>query len=84
MLGSARIEIHKDAIGRLLKSDEVLSALMPRGEAMAAAAGPGFIAKPFRGFDRVSVVVVPDTPQAVSAVYDDSTVLTRALGAARG
>lgn len=84
MLGSVRIEIDKAAIGRLLKSDEVRDALMARAEAMAEAAGPGFIAKPFYGFDRVSAVVAPDTPEAVSAVYRDSTVLARALDAGRG
>lgn len=84
MLSSARIEIHKDAIGRLLKSDEVARALMERAERAAAAAGPGFAAKQFMGFDRVSAVVAPESSEALTAVYDDSTVLTRALDAARG
>jgi hypothetical protein len=78
-----RIEIDTKALGRLLKSDSVRDALLERGKRAAEAAGEGFEAKVFMGFDRVSVVVAPGTSDAITALYADSTVLTRAIDAAR-
>lgn len=83
MQGDMRIELHHDAIGRLLRSKDVLDPMMERGERMAKAAGPGFEAKAFQGFDRVSVIIAPTTPEAIRAVAEDSTILTRALDAGR-
>lgn len=80
-LRSVTIKVDSKAVGRLLKSDEVRDALMERAERGADAAGSGFVAKPFYGFDRVSAIVAPETSDALTALYDDSTVLTRALGA---
>jgi hypothetical protein len=84
MLNNARITVDPKAVGRLLRSDEVRDALLARGEDAAAAAGPGFEAKTFYGFDRVSVIVAPTTDEAIRAVRQDSTILTSALDAARG
>mgnify|MGYP006921356404 CR=1 FL=1 len=83
MLGSIRIQVDAAAVGRLLKSDEVRNFVMARTKRAADAAGPGFEAKVFYGFDRVSGIVSAETSEAVTALYDDSTVLTRALDAAR-
>lgn len=80
-LSGVTIKVDAKAVGRLLKSDEVRDALMARAERGAEAAGEGFVAKPFYGFDRVSAIVKPDSSEALTALYEDSTVLTRALGA---
>lgn len=85
MLGSGitRFEIDTKAVGRILKSTEVRDWVVRKGEASAAAAGPGFRARVFYGFDRVSVVVAAETTEAQRAFADDSTVLTSAIDAAR-
>ena len=79
-----RVTFDSRAIGKLLKSDEIRDALLKRAAPMATAAGDGFEAKVFMGFDRVSVIVAPTTDAAMRAVLADSTVLTRALDAGRG
>lgn len=70
------------AVGRLLRSKEVLADLQARGERIAATAGDGFAAEPFIGRTRARVTVRTATPQAMEREARDRT-LTRALDAGR-
>jgi hypothetical protein len=78
-----RLEFNSQALGAVLRSSGVTAAVMGRAEAAAAAAGPGFEAKVLAGYDRNSAIVRPETSDALTALYDDPTILTRAIGAAR-
>lgn len=70
------------AVGRLLKSDAVLSDLTARGARIAAAAGDGHEVEPFVGATRARVTVRTATPAAMVAEARDRA-LTRALDAGR-
>ena len=77
------IKLNSREIARMLRSTEVLAELTARGNRVAAAAGPGFEAKPSVGRNRARVAVVATTLAAQRAEAR-SAVLTRALEAGRG
>lgn len=70
-------------VRRLLKSPEVTAELLRRGERIAAAAGPGFVAKPSMGPNRARVAVVATTAAAQRAEARDGA-LSMSVDAGRG
>jgi len=78
-----RFEMNPNALREILRSDEVLGDLRRRGEAVAAAAGPGHRVETETGPNRARVAVITDTIPAMIAEARDRR-LTRAIDAARG
>ena len=81
-MGLDRIELNPAGVVELLTSPGVQADLVRRGEAIAAAAGPGHAVDLNIESRRASVIVVTDTFEAMlgEAVHRD---LTRALDASR-
>lgn len=77
-----RIKVNRDAIRKLLASQEVADNLTPRGERIAAAAGDGFEATTSKNRDRVVVFVTATTTEAKRAEAEDRA-LTRVIDAGR-
>ena len=78
-----KIEFNQAGFAALAKGAAVLADLTRRGEAIAAAAGDGFEARPSIGRTRARVVVITATPEAMIAEASDKA-LTSAIGAGRG
>lgn len=77
-----RVEINRAAVGKLLKSPEILADLKRRGDAIAAAAGEGMEAQEFIGATRARVTVKTATPAAMEREAIDRA-LTTAIDAGR-
>ncbi|TCJ28761.1 hypothetical protein E0W80_04480 [Microbacterium sp. PI-1] len=77
-----RIKLNRDAVRKLLSSQETADNLTPRGERIATAAGEGFEATTTRNRDRVVVFVTSRTTEAKRAEAEDRA-LTRAIDAGR-
>lgn len=79
---NARVEMNRQAIGDLLRSDAVLNVLREKGDRIGAAAGPGHEVDPEIGRNRARVSIRTATVEAMIAeAYDHN--LTRALDAGR-
>lgn len=72
-----KIELNRDGVGELLRSEAVASYLMGVAGGVASAAGEEYEA--MQGFDRVSVIVKPATRRAEQDNYDNNTLL-KAVG----
>lgn len=82
MARDVRIELNRQAVRQLLRSDEVLADLERRGRAVAAAAGPGHEVQPYVGRNRARVTVRTATDEARHAEATGRR-LTAAIHAAR-
>lgn len=82
MAKSVRVKLNVPEGRKLLNSSEVYGDLRGRGNRIAAAAGPGFVARAAKGPDRGSVFIVADTAAARRAEAEDRA-LTRAIDAGR-
>jgi hypothetical protein len=78
-----RLVFNSAGFAALLRSQAVVADLARRGEAIAAAAGPGVGARASVGSNRARVVVMTETDEAKQAEAADKT-LTSAIGAGRG
>lgn len=74
-----RTKINYNAIRALRLSPGVQEYTREVAEKVAAAAGPGFKVKRGRGTNRARYTVVPTTPEAYKANYENYAVV-RALG----
>jgi hypothetical protein len=84
MAKSLRIELHNAAIEELRNSPPVVTDLVRRGHAIAAAAGDGFeVVVSQSSRTRARVRVQTATIEARIAVARDASVLTSAIGAGR-
>ncbi|OOB90292.1 hypothetical protein [Rathayibacter sp. VKM Ac-2630] len=81
--GKSRLEFHSPALAKILRSDAVADWVDAAGQRAADELGDGFEPKRLYGFDRVSTIVRPVSPEAFDAVREDSTILASALGAVR-
>lgn len=77
-----RIELNRDGIRELLKSNEVRADLQARAERIAAAAGPGFIADSTVGPNRARASAGTSDMDSMLAEAHDRA-LTRAIDAGR-
>jgi hypothetical protein len=75
----SRLRFNPGAFKELRTSPGVTAYTREVAEQVAAAAGPGFAVKPGAGRNRARFVVVPTTPDAYRANYEDLAVV-RALG----
>lgn len=82
MARDIRIELDRQAVRHLLRSDEILADLERRGRAIAGAAGPGHEVQPYVGRNRARVTVRTATDEARRAEATDRR-LTAAITAAR-
>lgn len=64
-------EMDYDAVGDLLKSDEMKNCLMETAAEVASGAGPGYKAVEMS----TRVIVVPGTPEAEQDNYENNTLL---------
>lgn len=80
---SVKLEFNQAGFAALAKGGAVLADLTARGEAIAAAAGDGFEARPSIGATRARVVVITASREAMEAEATDKA-LTSAIGAGRG
>lgn len=78
----ARIELNSQGVRELLKSNEIKADLQRRAEAIARAAGPGFIADSTVGPNRARASVGTTDIDSMRAEAEDR-VLTRAIDAGR-
>lgn len=78
----ARIELNSQGVRELLKSNEIKADLQRRAEAIARAAGPGFIADSMVGPNRARASVGTTDIDSMRAEAEDR-VLTRAIDAGR-
>ena len=69
------IEIHREAIGQLLKSPAVLADLKRRAEAIAAAAGEGYEAEAEVQKHRARAAVHTTTFDSVKDNFDNNTLI---------
>lgn len=76
---SVRLKFDQAAFRRLRLEPGVTTFTRETAERVAAAAGPGFVAKRGLGKNRARYTVVPTTPEAYKANADDLAVV-RALG----
>lgn len=81
--GVSRLEFNSKGMAKILRSSEVADWVDAAGQRAAEELGDGFEARRLYGFDRVSSIVRPVSPEAFDAVRDDSTILPAALGAVR-
>lgn len=63
----AKFKINEAAFRKLRTSEAAHNIVKQAAERVAAAAGPGFVAKRGRGSNRARYVVVPTTPEAYRA-----------------
>lgn len=78
------VKLNESGMGAILTSDGVVADLYRRGEAIAAAAGDGFVARVSQRRDRrARVVVLTATPRAMRSEAKHRT-LVRSLDAGRG
>lgn len=82
MARNVRVELHRQAVRQLLRSNTVLADLERRGRAIAAAAGPGHEVQPYVGRNRARVTVRTATDEARRAEATDRR-LTAAINAGR-
>lgn len=85
---SIRVVLNKPNIGRMLKSDELVNAMLPYGERMKAAADAGsgddgHEVRVLYGRDRASIIVATVSDDAKRAEADRRN-LTSAIEAGRG
>lgn len=78
-----RIVFHSAGFQSLMRSQAVVADLARRGDAIAAAAGPGVGSRASVGATRARVVVMTETDEAKTSEATDKT-LTRSIGAGRG
>lgn len=81
-MAKLRIQLNHAGIRQLLQSDGVVEVLKKKGEAVAAAAGPGHEVQVYIGKNRARVTVRTATFAAMQNEASHQT-LTRALDAAR-
>lgn len=79
MAKNVRVKFNRKAFEELRKSPGVDAFTREVAEKVAAAAGPGFIVKRGLGRRRARFTVVPSTPEAYKANYENYAVV-RALG----
>ena len=79
-MANVRVVLNRAGMRQLLRSPEVLADLQRRGEAIAAAAGPGHRVEAQVGPARARVAVITDTFDAVRNEATSRT-LTAAIGA---
>lgn len=70
-----RIKWKHNGFRQLLKSREVMSDLIARGEKIAAAAGAGYEQAPFTGKNRARVSVATATPAAILENAKNNTLI---------
>lgn len=78
-----RLVFNSAGFRAILRSQAVAADLARRGEAIAAAAGPGVGSRVSVGANRARVTVMTETHEARQAEAADKT-LTSAIGAGRG
>ncbi len=77
-----RVELNRQGVRDLLRSPEVEADLRRRAEAIARAAGPGFVADADTSATRARAWVWPDTREAREA-ESERAALTSAIDAGR-
>lgn len=80
----AQVKLNHGNVRKVLRSPEVMANLLKRGERIAQAAGPGFVAEPFTGRNRDRVTVRADSDEAKVALIKNPDVLRNAIRAGRG
>lgn len=81
-MANVRVVLNRRAMRDLLRSQEILTDLERRGQAVANAAGPGHAVDSQIGTTRARVAVYTDTFDAALSEANSRT-LTRAIDAAR-
>lgn len=81
-MARVRTVLNRRALRELLRSDEVVSNLRPRGERIAAAAGTGHQVQTYKGRNRARVTVRTETFRAMQREASRRS-LTRAFNAGR-
>lgn len=81
-MANVRVVLKRKGMRELLRSPEVLADLERRGNAIAAAAGPGHQVESETGRNRVRVAVITDTFEAAHAEATTRS-LSRSIDAAR-
>lgn len=82
-MANVKIKLNRRGVIELLKSVEVEADLTRRGDAIAAAAGPGHRVEIGETPNRARVAVITDTVDAMLSEATSHT-LTRAIDAGRG
>lgn len=82
MASAFKLVLNQSGVRDLLRSEEVRADLERRGNAIAAAAGAGFVVETWRGIRRYRVMVRTDT-EVARRVEATQRVLTRAIDAGR-
>ena len=78
-MSTTRLKFSKGALRDIRRAPGIAAFTREVAEKVAAAAGPGFVAKRSIGRNRSRYTVVPTTPDAYRANYEELAVV-RALG----